>query len=242
MKLIPQKNARLAALLLCLVAAPGANAQKLPWHPKQGEALAGISRVVLVPPTVHVEKWTATTGREAQGTADSVRRTICGMLDQVMEERQVAVDDYMLCLGESEASVERREALAAAALHFREMANNWAGARRSEQKLEAFHLGDELTEIKKIPVDALILVSANGIVTTKGERAMAAASLGGGPGQSLVLHIGIIRPQTGELAFFTENVVGGDFLRHPERLDNAIEKAMGAVFGRAGAGSKESKQ
>jgi hypothetical protein len=217
-------------------------AQKLPWHPKQGEALAGVTRVMLVTPMVRVEKWAARSGWEAEGTADHVRRTICGTMDQILEERQVTVDDYLLCLGESEASLEKRQALSAAALHFRDLVNDWSGPHHTEQKLESFHLGDELEVTKKLEVDALILVTANGILTTKGERAMSAASMGGGPGQGLVLHIGVIRPQTGELVFFTENTIGGDFLKHPERMENSIEKAMTEVFGRSSPSQKDSKQ
>jgi len=232
-------------MALSLLLAGATWAQKLPWHPKEAEALAGASRVLLAPPTVHVEKWTATTGREAEGTADYVRRTICGTLDQTLEQRQFVVDDYLLCLGESEASVEKQNAINAAALHFRQLASEWATSRHGEEKLEAFHLGDELAAVKKLDVDALILVSANGILTSKGERAMSAAGVisgGGGPGQSLVLHIGVIRPQTGELVFFTENTAGGDFLKHPERLESALEKAMAEVFGRASSSQKDSRQ
>lgn len=226
--------------LLQTAAAP---AQKLPWHPRQGEALAGVRRVILVSPTVHVEKWTATSGWEAQGTADHLRRTICGNLDQVLEERQVVVDDYMLCLGESEANLARREALAAAAVHFRDMANDWSNVHHTEQRLEEFHLGDELPAIKTLDVDALILVSANGILTTKGEKARSAmGGLAGpsGPGQSLLLHIGMIRPQTGELVFFTEHGMGGDFLKHPEKMEAFIEKTMATVFGGEGTAQKNS--
>ena len=231
---------RLAALALVLCAS--GSAQKLPWHPRQGEALSGVNKVVLVSPTVHVEKWSARTGREAEGTADYVRRVICGSMDQLLEERRVAVEDYPLCLGESEASLDRRQALAAAGMHFRAMANDWSTTHHTEQRLEAFRLGDELAEIKKLEVDALILVDANGILTTKGEKALSAiGSLGGGPGQSLVLRIGVIRPQTGELVYFTEHGMGGDFVKNQDKLEGFIEKTMGSVFGRSASPQGESK-
>jgi hypothetical protein len=233
----------LVLLTLLLLLAPTGLGQKLPWHPKQGEALSGVNKVMLDTPSVRVEKWTATSGSYAEGTADHVRRTICGSMDQILEERQVVVEDYMLCLGESEASVERRQALAAAAGRFRDLANEWVGFHRTEQKLESFHLGEELEVTKKLPVDALIVVAASGILTTRGARAMsdiASISGGGGPAQSLVLHIGVIKPQTGELVFFTENAIGGDFLKHPEKLENSIEKALNEVFRRTSAPQKDS--
>ena len=192
-----------------------------------------------------MEKWTASSGSYAEGTADHVRRTICGTMDQILEERQVEVEDYMLCLGESEASMERRQALDAAAQRFRNLANEWVGFHRTEEKLENFHLGDELTEIKKLNADALILVAANGVLATKGERAMSAMGPltgGGGPGQSLTMHIGVIRRQTGELMYFTEREMGGDFLKHPDKLENFIEQALGSVFGRQAPAQKDSKQ
>ena len=234
-------------LLLLPVLAAGVailvSAQRLPWHPKQSEALAGVTRVLLDTPTVHVEKWTTTSGYDAEGTADYVRRSICGTMDQILEERQVEVEDYMMCLGESEAAAARREALTAAGARFRELSNEWVGTHRTEEKLAAFHLGEELAEIKKLEVDALIVVCANGVLVSKGERALSAmgAISGGAGGANLILHIGVIRPRSGELAFFTENVISGDFLKHPERLENSVAKALGAVFGRNGAAQKESK-
>src|SRR5271155_2682262 len=60
-------------LTAVLLLVPQILAQKLPWHPNQ-EELTGVTRVLLVPPDVRVEKWTTTTGQEIEGTAEFVRR------------------------------------------------------------------------------------------------------------------------------------------------------------------------
>jgi len=139
---------------------PQMSAQKLPWHSNQ-EVLGGVRRVLLVAPDVRVEKWSATSGQELEGTAEHVRRTICGNLDQLFEDKKLEVSNYFLCLGEGEASVETQEALRAVQAHFRELVTAWAKSSHGETTLEGFHLGDELAVTKKMDVDALVVVCAN---------------------------------------------------------------------------------
>jgi len=207
------------------------SAQKLPWHPKQ-DALNGVERVLLIPPDVRVEEWTARSGREGEGTADHVRRTICGNLDQLFEQKKVEVSNYLLCLGEGEADVETLGAVRAVREHFRELVTSWTKASHGEIVLEGFHLGDELPVTRKLNVDALVVVCANGTLTSKGERAISAVgAIGGAGGQGLSIQIGIIQPHSGELVFFTQKNIGGDFLKHEDRLEKAIEKAVQAAFG-----------
>jgi hypothetical protein len=225
-------------LITLLVLLPQLSAQKLPWHPKQ-DALAGVERVLLVPPDVRVEEWTATTGREGEGTADYVRRLICGNLDQLFEEKKLEVSNYFLCLGEGEASVETQGAVRAVQEHFRELVTAWAKSSHGETTLEGFHLGAELPATRKLGVDALVVVCANGTLTSKGERAISAVGASGGPGgQGLSIQLGVIRPQNGELVFFTQKNIGGDFLKHEDRLEKAIEKSVQAAFGPAEAPAK----
>jgi len=219
---------------------PRLSAQKLPWHPNQ-EILSGVRRVLLVAPDVRVEKWSATSGQELEGTAEHVRRTICGNLDQLFEEKKVEVSNYFLCLGEGEVSVETQEALRAVQGHFRELVTAWSKSSHGETTLEGFHLGEELAVTRKMDVDALVVVCANGTLTTKGERAMSAVgSLGGSTGQGLSIHIGVIRPRSGELVFFTQKNIGGDFLKHEDRLEKAVEKSIQAAFGPAEGATKGS--
>lgn len=226
----------LAAFLLTMPAS--ARAQKLPWHTKHTEAVTGVTRVLLVPPDVRVDQWSTTSGRELAGTADYLQRTICGTLDQQFEEKKILVSDYPLCLGEGESSVERRDAIAAARARFRELVTAWMKPRRPSDLLEEFHLGEEGEAIKKLEVDALILVCADGNLKTKGERIMGGLN-GGAPSEGVLLHVGMIQPRTGQLVFFTEKDVGGDFLKHPERLETAIEKCVQAALSLPGASTKE---
>jgi hypothetical protein len=220
---------------------PQLSAQKLPWHPKQ-EALSGVERVLLVPPDVRVEEWTATSGREGEGTAEHVRRTICGNLDQLFEEKKIEVSNYFLCLGEGEATLETQGAVQAVRTHFRELVTAWTKASHGEIVLEGFHLGDELPVTRKLNVDALLVVCANGTLTSKGERAISALGSAGAGGQGLSIFIGIIRPQSGELVFFTQKNIGGDFLKHEDRMEKAIEKAVQAAFGPPEAPAKTPSQ
>ncbi|HMD32230.1 MAG TPA: hypothetical protein VKG84_10000 [Candidatus Acidoferrales bacterium] len=217
---------------LSLLIQVSVQAQKLPWRGKQAEVLAGATRVMLLPPDVHVDQWSTTSGRELSGTADHVRRTICGAFEQAFEERKVEVRDFPVCLGEGESTVERLDAVVAAGTHFRELVTKWTKPRREADLLDSFHLGDEQEAIKKLEVDALILVCADGNIKTKGEKAMGALGSASGnvPGEGLVLHIGVIRPRTGELLFFNQKDLGGDFLKHEERLEEAIEKTVQAAF------------
>lgn len=211
---------------------PLARAQKLPWRAREEDALGGASRVLLVPPDVHVEKWTVTSGRETTGTADHLRRTICGELDDLFERRKLLVNDYMLCFGEGEASIERREAMRAVQVRFREVVNSWSRPGHGGHLLENFRLVEELNETKRMDADVLIAVTADGTLASKGEKAMTAMGgiMGGGGGQGLMIHFGVIRAQTGELLFFSEKYIGGDFLKHPEGLEKAIQKSVQAAF------------
>jgi hypothetical protein len=215
-----------AALLLTNFPAP---AQKLPWHGRQAEVLPEAKRVMLLPPDVHVDQWTTTSGRELSGTSDYVRRTICGTLDQVFEEKKVDVSEYPLCLGEGELTVERADAIMAVIKRFRELVTAWTKPRRQADLLDTFHLGDELETIKKFEVDALVVVCADGNLKSKGEKAMGALG-GGAPAESILIRIGVIRPRNGELLFFTEKGVGGDFLKHEDKLEGAIDKAVRSAF------------
>jgi len=222
---------------LCLLARISGQAQKLPWHTKHADAMGGITRVLLVPPDVHVDQWSTTSGRELAGSNEFLQRTICGNLERLLAERKLAVND-MLCLGEGESSSERRDAIVAVGARFRELVTAWSKPRHAADLLEAFHLGDELEAAKKLGVDALVVVCADGNLKTKGEKIMGNIGGGGVPGEGLLLHLGIIRPLTGQLVFFTEKDMGGDFLKHPDHLENALEKAVQAAFGPPSSGAK----
>jgi len=223
--------ARLALLVAALALLAPASAQKLPWRAREGDFLGDVTRVLLVPPDVRVEKWTATTGMELEGTSDHVRRSICGELDELLEQRKILVSDFFLCLGEGEASVERIDALRAIRSRFRDLVTAWSKSAHRGDLLQSFHLGEELAEAKKLDADVLILVTADGTLTSKGEKAMEmVGGLGGGAGQGLLIHFGVIRARTGELLFFSEKNVGGDFLKHEDRLEKAIQKAVQSAF------------
>jgi len=224
-------------LITMLSLAVHAWAQKLPWHARQEDFLGDVTRLFLVPPDVHVDRWTATSGRELQGTSDHVRRTICGELDQMFEQRKIQVNDYLLCLGEGEAGYEKREAILAVQSRFRELVTAWSRPGHRSDLLPSFHLGEELAATKKLDAEVMILVTADGTLTSKGEKAMQAMgglAGGTGPGQGMLIHFGVIRVQTGELLFFSQKYVGGDFLKHPDRLEKAIQNAVQAAFASPG--------
>jgi len=222
--------ARAAALVAALVVILPAFAQKLPWRAKEGNFLGDVTRVQLLAPDVSVAKWTATSGRELEGTSDHIRRTICGELDDWFEQRKFHVSDYMLCLGEGEASRERLEALHAVQTRFSELVTAWNKPGHHSDLLPAFHLGEEHEEIRKLDAEVLILVVAEGNLTSKGEKAMSMVGGGGGPGQGLTIHFGVVRVKTGELLFFSEKSLGGDFLKHEDKLEEAIQKAVQSAF------------
>ncbi|HXZ19372.1 MAG TPA: hypothetical protein VEG63_05450 [Candidatus Acidoferrales bacterium] len=225
------KSRQLAILSALLAVLSAAAAQKLPWRAKEEDALGGATRVLLVPPEVHVEKWTVTTGTETTGTADHLRRTICGEMDDLFEQRKLLVSEYPLCLGEGETTMERQDALLAVQARFRDLVTAWSKPGHRNDLLESFRLVEELPITKKMDVDVLILVTADGTLTSKGEKAMSSmGGLMGGGGQGLMIHFGVIRAQTGELLFFSEKYVGGDFLKHPEGLEKAIQKSVQAAF------------
>ncbi len=224
----PMTKLRLLSFLSALMAVlSAASAQKLPWRAKEEDALGGATRVLLVPPDVHVEKWTVTTGTETSGTADHLRRTICGEMDDVFEQRKVIVSEYPLCLGEGETTVERQDALRAVQLRFRELVEAWRRPGHRNDLFENFRLVEELTVTRKMDVDVLVVVTADGTLTSRGEKAVGVM---GGGGEGLLIHFGVIRAQTGELLFFSEKFLGGDFLKHVDRLETAIQKSVQAAF------------
>ncbi len=225
-------NLRVFVLLSTLfVLLSAVSAQKLPWRAREEDALGGASRVLLVPPDVHVEKWTVTTGTETTATADHLRRTICGELDDLFEQRKLVVSEYMLCLGEGETTVERMDALRAVQVRFRELVVAWSKPGRRNDLLDSFRLVEELSATRKMDADVLVVVTADGTLTSKGEKAVSSmGGLMGGGGQGLMIHFGVIRAQTGELVFFSEKFVGGDFLKHEDRLETAIQKSVQAAF------------
>lgn len=223
------RPSRLALLAAVLVVLSPASAQKLPWRAGQGDFLGDVTRVLIIPPDVRVEKWTASSGRELEGTSDHVLRTICGELDEVLELRKIQITDFSYCLGEGEASRERIEALRAVRSRFRDLVTAWSKPGRRGDLLQSFHLGEELPEVKRLEAEVLILVTADGAIASKGGKAVEMVG-GGGPGQGLTLHFGVIRVQTGELLFFSEKNVGGDFLKHQDRLERAIQNAVQSAF------------
>jgi len=226
---IPRQFAVLIALFWLL---SGASAQKLPWRAGEEDALAGATRVLLVPPDVHVEKWTVTTGTETTATADYLRRTMCGQMDDLFEQRKLLVSDYFLCLGEGETTLERRDAIRAVQQRFRDLVTAWSRPAHRSDLLQNFRLVEELEVTKKMEVDVLIVVTADGTLVSKGEKAVSTMGgiMGGGGSQGLAIHFGVIRARTGELLFFSEKYVGGDFLKHPEGLEKAIQKSVQAAF------------
>jgi len=221
---------RLVPVIAVLALLVPASAQKLPWRAGGGDILGDVTRVLLIPPDVRIEKLTASRGSELEGTSDHVLRTICGELDEVLEQRKIQVPDFSYCLGEGEASHERIEAIRAVRSHFRDLVTAWSKPGHHADLLQSFHLGDELPEVKKFDAEVMILVTADGAITSKGARAMEMMSGGEGPGQGLTLHFGVIRVQTGELLFFSEKDLGGDFLKHEDRLEKAVQKAVQSAF------------
>ena len=222
---------KFAALFVLFTVLPLAGAQKLPWRALEEDALGGATRVLLIPPDVHAERWTATSGYETSGTADHLRRTICGQMDDLFEQRKLLVTDYMLCLGEGEYTPQRIGAIRAVQARFRDLVNTWSKPVHRNDLLQGFRLVEELEETRRMDADVLVVVTADGVLTTKGEKAVSVVGMGGGGGgQGLMLHFGVIRAHTGELLFFSEKYMGGDFLKHPENLEKAIQKSVQAAF------------
>lgn len=221
---------KLAALVTLLTVLPPVSAQKLPWRAGEEDALAGASRILLVPPDVHVEKWTLTTGTETTATADHLRRTMCGEMDDLFEQRKLTVSDYLLCLGEGETTVERIDAIRSIQQRFRDLVTAWSRPAHRSDLLQSFRLVEELAVTRRMEADVLVVVTADGTLTSRGEKAVGGLMGGGGGSQGLMLHFGVIRARTGELLFFSEKSVGGDFLKHPEGLEKAIQKSVQAAF------------
>jgi len=215
-------------LILCAAIAlvgPAA-AQKLPWHATEGDVLGGATRVFLVPPDVHVEKWTIKSGTETTASADYLQRIMCGEMDDLFEQRKIEVRDFFLCLGEGETTHEKRDAVMAVQQRFRDLVTNWSRPIHRGDLLQSFRLVEELEVTRKMEADVLIAITADGSLVSRGEKAI---SMTGGA-QGLMLHIGVIRARTGELLFFSEKFIGGDFLKHPEGLEKAIQKSVQAAF------------
>jgi hypothetical protein len=226
------RNTRKWAVFIALLSLPlHGSAQKLPWRAGEEDVLTGATRILLVPPDVHVEKWTITTGSETSATADHLRRTMCGEMDDLFEQRKLLVSDYLLCLGEGETTVERFDAIRSVQQRFRDLVTAWSRPAHRSDLLQSFRLVEELPVTRKMDADVLVVVTADGTLTSKGEKAMSTmGGIMGGGSQGLMLHFGVIRARTGELLFFSEKFVGGDFLKHPEGLEKAIQKSVQAAF------------
>ena len=81
--------------------------------------------------------------------------------------------------------------------------------------------------------DVMVMVCADGNLKTKGEKT--AGKFGGvvggsAPGEGILLNIGVIRTRTGELLYFAQKDVGGDFLKHEDKLEKGIEQAVRSAF------------
>src|ERR1041384_684525 len=97
--------------------------------------------------------------------------------------------------------------------------------KRSDVKKARFTMGDEVLNLNlDKSADAIIFIRGNGQKQTGGKTAF--RLMVGGPGEYLMLRIGVIDARTGEVLLYTDPTLEGDPVTAVDRLRKALENGF----------------
>ena len=212
----------LAALLVMAVAPTIARAQFL--HPKISKKETTIRNVVILPAKVNVVRDSMKGPEGMAQESDDLSARVEKMLADVLEKQKHVKTLNTTTQASGEGDAQQRYSIADFQTKFDDLLPRIM-KKRSDVKKARFTMGDEVLNLNlDKSADAIVFIRGNGQKQTGGKTAFRV--MVGGPGEYLMLRIGVIDAHTGEVLLYTDPTVDGDPVTAVDRLRKALEEGF----------------
>ena len=212
----------LVALLVTALAPAISRAQFL--HPKISKKETTIRNIVILPAKVNVVRDSMKGPEGMAQESDDLSGRVEKMLAEVLEKQKHVKTLNTPAMGSGEGDAQQRYSIADFQTKFDDLLPRIM-KKRNDVKKARFTMGDEVLNLNLDKnADAIVFIRGNGQKQTGGKTAF--RLMVGGPGEYLILRIGVIDAHTGEVLLYTDATVVGDPVTAVDRLRKALEQGF----------------
>jgi hypothetical protein len=207
-----------------IVASTPALARAQFLHPKISKKETTIRNVVILPAKVNVVRDSMKGPEGMAQESDDLSGRVEKMLADVLEKQKHVKILNTTAQASGEGDAQRRYSIADFQSKFDDLLPRIM-KKRSDVKKARFTMGDEVLNLNlDKSADAIIFIRGNGQKQTGGKTAF--RLMVGGPGEYLMLRIGVIDARTGEVLLYTDPTLEGDPVTAVDRLRKALENGF----------------
>ena len=207
-----------------IVASTPALARAQFLHPKISKKETTIRNVVILPAKVNVVRDSMKGPEGMAQESDDLSGRVEKMLADVLEKQKHVKILNTTAQASGEGDAQRRYSIADFQSKFDDLLPRIM-KKRSDVKKARFTMGDEVLNLNlDKSADAIIFIRGNGQKQTGGKTAF--RLMVGGPGEYLMLRIGVIDARTGEVLVYTDPTLEGDPVTAVDRLRKALENGF----------------
>jgi len=207
-----------------IVASTPALARAQFLHPRISKKETTIRNVVILPAKVNVVRDSMKGPEGMAQESDDLSGRVEKMLADVLEKQKHVKILNTTAQASGEGDAQQRYSIADFQSKFDDLLPRIM-KKRSDVKKARFTMGDEVLNLNlDKSADAIIFIRGNGQKQTGGKTAF--RLMVGGPGEYLMLRIGVIDARTGEVLIYTDPLFAGDPTTAIDRLRNALEKGF----------------
>jgi hypothetical protein len=207
-----------------IVASTPALARAQFLHPKISKKETTIRNVVILPAKVNVVRDSMKGPEGMAQESDDLSGRVEKMLADVLEKQKHVKILNTTAQASGEGDAQQRYSIADFQSKFDDLLPRIM-KKRSDVKKARFTMGDEVLNLNlDKSADAIIFIRGNGQKQTGGKTAF--RLMVGGPGEYLMLRIGVIDARTGEVLVYTDPTLEGDPVTAVDRLRKALENGF----------------
>jgi len=207
-----------------IVASTPALARAQFLHPKISKKETTIRNVVILPAKVNVVRDSMKGPEGMAQESDNLSGRVEKMLADVLEKQKHVKILNTTAQASGEGDAQQRYSIADFQSKFDDLLPRIM-KKRSDVKKARFTMGDEVLNLNlDKSADAIIFIRGNGQKQTGGKTAF--RLMVGGPGEYLMLRIGVIDARTGEVLVYTDPTLEGDPVTAVDRLRKALENGF----------------
>jgi hypothetical protein len=193
-------------------------------HPKISKKETTIRNVVILPAKVNVVRDSMKGPEGMAQESDDLSGRVEKMLADVLEKQKHVKILNTTAQASGEGDAQQRYSIADFQSKFDDLLPRIM-KKRSDVKKARFTMGDEVLNLNlDKSADAIIFIRGNGQKQTGGKTAF--RLMVGGPGEYLMLRIGVIDARTGEVLVYTDPTLEGDPVTAVDRLRKALENGF----------------
>jgi hypothetical protein len=207
-----------------IVASTPALARAQFLHPRISKKETTIRNVVILPAKVNVVRDSMKGPEGMAQESDDLSGRVEKMLADVLEKQKHVKILNTTAQASGEGDAQQRYSIADFQSKFDDLLPRIM-KKRSDVKKARFTMGDEVLNLNlDKSADAIIFIRGNGQKQTGGKTAF--RLMVGGPGEYLMLRIGVIDARTGEVLVYTDPTLEGDPVTAVDRLRKALENGF----------------